>query len=73
MITNERQYQITKKQREKLQKAINSFDIKESMDRTASSILKKAELEALTSEFEILSEQVREYEALKSGAGEIVK
>lgn len=68
MITNERQYRITKKQREKLKKVIDSFDIKESMERTKSSILAKAELEALISEFEILSSQVKEYEALKSGA-----
>jgi len=73
MITNERQYRITKKQREKLKKAIDSFDIKESMELTKSSILAKAELEALTSEFEILSDQVREYEALKSGAIVLLK
>ncbi len=73
MITNERQYRITKKQREKLKKAIDSFDIKKSIDHTESSILAKAEFEALTSEFEILSEQVREYEALKSGPVVLLK
>lgn len=73
MITNERQYRITKKQRKKLRNAIDSFDIKESMELTKSSVLARAELEALASEFEILSEQVRAYEALKSGAIVILK
>lgn len=73
MITNERQYRITKKQRKKLRNAIDSFDIKESMELTKSSVLARAELEALASEFEILSEQVRAYEALKSGTIVILK
>lgn len=73
MITNERQYRITKKQRKKLRNAIDSFDIKESMELTKSSVLAKAEIEALASEFEILSEQVRAYEALKFGAIVILK
>jgi HTH-type transcriptional regulator/antitoxin HigA len=43
------------------------------MELTKSSVLARAELEALASEFEILSEQVRAYEALKSGAIVILK
>ncbi len=73
MITNERQYRITKKQRKKLRNAMDSFDIKESMELTKSPVLARAELEALASEFEILSEQVRAYEALKSGTIVILK
>ncbi len=68
MITNERQYRISKSQRAKLQKAIDGFDMGEATGRIGSKVLAKAELEALQSEAEILSEQLREYEALKTGA-----
>jgi len=68
MITNERQYRITSGQLEKLKVAVNNFDIKTTTERTKSKILAKAELEALKSEFENLSLQMKEYEALKSGS-----
>lgn len=73
MITNERQYRITSKQIEKLKKTIDTFDIKAATGQAKSKILAKAELEALRSEYENLSAQLHEYEALKSGTIEILK
>jgi HTH-type transcriptional regulator/antitoxin HigA len=73
MITNERQYRITNAQLEKFRKAIDDFDIKAVVKQTKSKILAKAELDALRSEYENLSMQMHEYEALKSGAVEILK
>jgi HTH-type transcriptional regulator/antitoxin HigA len=73
MITNEREYKITLKQIERFRKAIEDFDLKTATDRLGSKILAKAELEAMSSEFENLSEQVREYEAVKSGTIETLK
>lgn len=73
MITNERQYRITRSQIEKLEKIIGSFAIKSATERTKSTILAKAELEALRSEYENLSAQLHEYETLKSGTIEILK
>ncbi len=73
MITNERQYRITKAQIEKFKAAIGAFDIKAATERMKSRILAKAELAALHSEYEILSLQLHEYETLKSGTIEILK
>jgi HTH-type transcriptional regulator/antitoxin HigA len=73
MITNERQYRITKAQIEKFKAAIGDFDIKAATERTKSKILARAELAALHSEYEILSLQLHEYETLKSGTIEILK
>lgn len=68
MITNERQYKITRAQAEKMKVTISSFDLKEATKRIGSPLLAKAELDAIQSEFEILSAQIQEYETLKSGA-----
>lgn len=68
MITNDRQYRITKAQQRKLADAATSFDAEDVMGRTGSKVLAKAELDALKSESEVLSKQLNEYEALKSGA-----
>lgn len=73
MITNERQYRITKTQIEKFKAAIDAFDIKAATEQTKSKVLAKAEFEALKSEFEILSKQLHEYETLKSGTVEVLK
>lgn len=67
MITNERQYKITKNQLKKIREAINSFDIKKTAKSVKSEFLVKAELDALLSEQENLAMQILEYEALKSG------
>jgi HTH-type transcriptional regulator/antitoxin HigA len=73
MITNERQYRITGAQLEKLRRAIDSFDVQATAERVKSYVLAKAELAGLQSEFENLSQQMREYETLKSGTVEILK
>ena len=69
MITNERQYKIGKAALEKLREAIKQFDMAAAAsalngDRT----LAKAQLEALQSESEVISEELREYESLKAGS-----
>ena len=68
MITNDRQYRITNAQLAKLNDALVSFDFDEVVTLNKSRILAKAQLDALKSEVEILTDQVREYEMLKSGA-----
>lgn len=68
MITNDRQYKITKAQLAKLSGWINEFNVQETAKKVGSSVLAKAELIALKSEVEILESQVQEYELLKSGA-----
>jgi len=73
MITNERQYRITKAQIEKFKAVIGAFDSKVATERTKSKVLAKAELAALQSEYEILSMQLHEYESLKSGTVEVLK
>ncbi|MCX7012850.1 MAG: XRE family transcriptional regulator [Candidatus Sumerlaeota bacterium] len=73
MITNERQYRISKAQLSRLKEAAEAFDIDEAASRIGSKVLASAELEALRSEEEVLAEQIREYEALKSGAVTVFK
>jgi HTH-type transcriptional regulator/antitoxin HigA len=67
MITNERQYKITKSQLKKLVEAINSFDIKRESTAVGSEIIAKAEYDAIQSEIENLNILIQEYETLKSG------
>ncbi|MBI4558616.1 MAG: helix-turn-helix domain-containing protein [Candidatus Hydrogenedentes bacterium] len=73
MITNERQYRITKAQLSKMKEAVQTFDVEAVARRTGSTVLAKAELEALRSEVEVLSAELREYETLKSGTVTILK
>ncbi len=68
MITNERQYKITKRQLASIQHAIKEFNLQEVTEKINSAILAKAELEALQSEADILENQIKEYEMLQSGA-----
>lgn len=67
MITNERQYRITKSQLSKLEKALNEFDMAEVIERLGSSVIAQAEVDALKSEESILIAQIKEYELLRSG------
>ncbi len=67
MITNERQYRISRAQLKKLRDAARAFDLEETTKCHKSRVLAKAELGALTSEVDNLKAQVREYEDLKSG------
>ena len=73
MITNERQFRITRFQLEKLSAAMADFDVEAASRRTGSRILAEAELAALKSQSSELSDQLREYEALKSGTITILK
>ena len=68
MITNERQYRITKSQIINLTKSTKSFTLEETATPSRSISLAKIELEALKSEIEVLSKQLFDYEALKLGA-----
>ncbi len=68
MITNERQYRITKSKLSEFMEAVNSFDMYEATRRTGSPVLAKAEIDALRSELDVLSDQLKEYAAVKSGA-----
>lgn len=69
MITNERQYRISKAELERLRAAIKRFDAAEAASSlNGDRALAQAQLEALQSESEVLSEQLREYETLKSGS-----
>lgn len=72
MITNERQYKITKSQLKKIEDAINSFKV-EKTDNKGSEILAKAELDALLSEQKNLITQLSEYEKLKSGKVDVFR
>lgn len=73
MITNERQYRITKSQLANFEKAVKEFDFKEAKINSGSDLLVKAEFDALKSEYQVLGEQVQEYEALRSGSVKILK
>jgi ribosome-binding protein aMBF1 (putative translation factor) len=73
MITNERQYKITRALLDKLKNAIDSFDFKEAVRSTKSKPLAKAQIAALQSEYEILYIQIQEYVTLKSGTVEVLK
>ena len=73
MITNERQYRITKSQLAKMRQSAEAFDLKEAETRVGSKRLAKAELEALESEVEVLSAQLMEFEALKSGTVSVLE
>lgn len=68
MITNERQYKITKSQLTKFKAAIDKFNMEVVTKRIGSDILAAAELKALESEALILEEQLFDFEALQSGA-----
>ena len=60
MITNERQYKISKAELEKLRVAIKRFDVAEATSAlNGDRALAKAQLEALHSESEVISEQLR--------------
>lgn len=73
MITNERQYRISRAQLKKLSDAARAFDIEETAKCHKSRVLAKAELGALMSEVDNLKAQVREYEDLKSGFVTVLK
>ena len=68
VITNERQYRITKSQIINLTKATKSFTLEDPSKPVSSISLAAVELEAMKSEIEVLSKELFDYEVLKSGA-----
>jgi len=66
MITNNRQYNISKKQLKKLQSALANFDLALRINQIGSHKLVQAELSALESEINVLRHQINEYEVLQS-------
>ncbi len=62
MIENKKQYEITKIQLEKFKKAIDKIELKETSEDRVND-LTKIELDALKSEHDVLSEQIKEYES----------
>lgn len=68
MITNERQYRITKAQLAKIKVSVDNFNLQETSQRLNSVLLAKADLDGLRSEIDVLEDQVHEYEALRSGS-----
>jgi HTH-type transcriptional regulator/antitoxin HigA len=73
MITNDRQFRISKAQLGKLRDSATAFDLAEATARIGSQVLAKAELEALKSQIGEIAEDIREYEALRSGSVSILK
>lgn len=67
MITNERQYKITKTQAEEFRSSIDNFDLDEVIKSGVHPIIAKAQLDQLHSEFRSLSDQLEEYNSLIDG------
>lgn len=67
MIKNERQYRITKAQAAKFEAALESFLSQSADDTTTHPRLLKAQADALRSQLESLSKELREYEEIKAG------
>jgi hypothetical protein len=67
MISNERQYRITKAQAAKLKTALEQFSAQSDTDRTTHPRLIKAQADGLESQVESMMRELREYEALRSG------
>ncbi len=66
MITNERQYRVTKAQADKFRQAIAVFDEKAALASGIDPLIVRAQLSALKSEHEELQRQILEYERIKS-------
>jgi len=73
MITNDRQFRISKAQLERFRASVKAFDLAEATGRIGSSVLAKAELAALQCQIDEIAEDIREYEALRLGAVSVLK
>jgi ribosome-binding protein aMBF1 (putative translation factor) len=69
MIKNERQYRITKAQANKFAKALHEMT---TAQWAGHPVLRKAQIEALQSQFEDLRREIAEYETLRSGKRKVV-
>ncbi|HEY1980529.1 MAG TPA: helix-turn-helix transcriptional regulator [Xanthobacteraceae bacterium] len=73
MITNERQYRITKAEADRFRQTLNELTAQGDQREGVHPILVRAERDALRSQLEDLMAEVREYEALKAGGVSIIK
>src|SRR5580692_215477 len=71
MIKNERQYRITKAQLERFSDAIKHVEA--ASDSGIDPLLKKAQFEALQSQFKDLQDELLAYEALQAGNAHVVE
>lgn len=67
MISNERQYKITKASADKFKSALDSFDELAALEKGIDPIIIKAQRDSLASQHEELLRQLAEYDRLKSG------
>ena len=68
MITNERQYRITRNKAKKILRALEEFDATTSERTRVHPRLVQAEREAIEGQLAILREELKEYEQLKSAS-----
>jgi HTH-type transcriptional regulator / antitoxin HigA len=73
MITNERQYKITKSQLEKLIERKNAIESIQQIPANISPLLFSAEINAIKSEIENLSTQIHDYQELKTMTPEMIR
>jgi len=73
MITNERQYRITRKNTRKFARAIEEFDTKTDNRKDVHPRLVRAEREAMESQLADLQEELEEYERLKSAEFPVIR
>jgi transcriptional regulator with XRE-family HTH domain/Zn-dependent peptidase ImmA (M78 family) len=73
MITNERQYRITKAETDRFRDALSKLTAHGDQREGVHPLLVKAERDALRSQLDDLAAELREYEALKAGGVSIIK
>jgi HTH-type transcriptional regulator/antitoxin HigA len=67
MITNDRQYRISKAEAERFLAAYKAFDPRQDVRAGTHELIAKAKKDQLLSEYERLKEEIDEYDALRSG------
>lgn len=70
LIKNERQYRITKSQAAKFEKAIHEMGT--ARESGTHPLLRKAQLDAMTSQMEDSQREIEEYESLRSGKRKVI-
>ena len=68
MISNERQYRITRAEVAKFEKTLSQFDLRASSHAGVPPRLIKAQKEALASQLKSLRRELKEYERLRKGS-----
>ena len=69
MITNARQYRVTKSQAEKFRRAIDAFDEKQALTCGSDPLIVRAQINALKGQQRRLLEELAEFDALRSAPG----